>query len=125
VLFTVPKDPNALIHCPDLKRSKAERQAPMGSIISTIYTFFRPFDDERADEPSDFSNVMAQTFLWILLAGFLVLPTTFTNVQKLVVCSNTLTEVVHAVRNVSAYVPSFPLSPLVQSKKTFPALYSF
>jgi hypothetical protein len=85
----------------------------MGSAISTIYTFFRPLDDERADEPSDFSNVMAQIFLWTLLAGFLVLPSTFTNVQKSVVCSNTLTEVVRDVRNISAYVPSFHLSPFV------------
>jgi hypothetical protein len=50
--------------------------------------------------PSDFYNFMAQVFLWILLAGFLVLPSTFPNIQTIVKDSTTLTKVVHTVRNV-------------------------
>ena len=72
--------------------------------------------------PSDFYNIMAQVFLWILLAGFLILPTSFPNIQTIVKGSGTLTKVVHEVRNVPAYVPSFPLvshSPFFQPKKRF------
>ena len=69
--------------------------------------------------PHDFNNVMAQVFLWILLAGFLVLPSTFPNIQTIVKGSGALTNVVHTVRNVPLYVPSFPLVPLRPTKKGF------
>ncbi|KAF8463964.1 hypothetical protein DFH94DRAFT_825221 [Russula ochroleuca] len=59
--------------------------------------------------PSDFYNFMAQVFLWILLAGFLVLPSTFPNIQTIVKDSTTLTKVVHTVRNVPLLVIAFTL----------------
>jgi hypothetical protein len=74
--------------------------------------------------PHDFYNVMAQVFLWILLAGFLVLPSTFPNIQTIVKGSGTLTKVVHTARNVPLYVPSFPLVPLFPIKEASPALYA-
>jgi hypothetical protein len=67
--------------------------------------------------PSDFYSIMAQVFLWILLAGFLVLPGTFPNIQTIVKGSDTLTGVVLTVRNVPLYVPSFPLVPILPPKK--------
>jgi hypothetical protein len=80
------------------------------------------------DAPSDFYNIMAQVFLWILLAGFLILPSSFPNIQTIVKGSGTLTKVLHDVRNAPAYVPSFPLLPVLrffQPKRASPALYSF
>jgi hypothetical protein len=88
------------------KCSKTKRQAPMGLIT----------DDAP---PSDFYNIMAQVFLWILLAGFLILPSSFPNIQTIVKGSGTLTKVVNDVRNTPAYVPSFPLVPLRPTKKGF------
>ena len=69
--------------------------------------------------PSDFYSIMAQVFLWILLAGFLVLPSTFPNIQTIMKSSDTLTGVMLTVRNVPLYVPSLPLVPILPTKKRF------
>ncbi|KAF8463967.1 hypothetical protein DFH94DRAFT_857897 [Russula ochroleuca] len=50
---------------------------------------------------------MAQVFLWILLAGFLILPSSFPNIQTIVKGSGTLTKVLHDVRNAPALVIAF------------------
>jgi hypothetical protein len=50
--------------------------------------------------------------MWIVLAGFLVLPSSFPNIQTILGDSNKLSKVVRVARNVPLYVPFFPLVPL-------------
>ena len=58
--------------------------------------------------PSSWYSVFATVFLWILLAGFLVLPSTFPNVETIVedaTTNQTVKHVLHSVRNHALYVP--------------------
>jgi hypothetical protein len=59
-------------------------------------------------------NFMAGFFMWIVLAGFLVLPTTFPNIIKSKVESSAeLSKALKIVRNVPLYVLSFSLACLL------------
>jgi hypothetical protein len=53
------------------------------------------------------NNVLASFFTWILLAGFLVLPASFSSLDSVMTSSGNLKKVLHAVRNLPLYVP-FP-----------------
>ncbi len=62
-------------------------------------------------------NIMTCVFMYIILAGFLVLPSSFPTIETDVEGSNKLSQVVHFARNVPLYVPFFPLVPLFKPKK--------
>jgi hypothetical protein len=64
-------------------------------------------------------NIMTCVSMWIVLAGFLVLPSSFPTIQTIVGDSNKLSEVVRVARNVPLYVPFFPLAPFFKAKKDF------
>jgi hypothetical protein len=60
------------------------------------------------NSPSSWYSFFATVFLWILLAGFLVLPSTFPNVETIVedaTTNETVKHVFHSVRNHALYVP--------------------
>jgi hypothetical protein len=61
--------------------------------------------------------------LWIVLAGFLVLPSSFPDIQT-ILGNNKLSKVVRVARNVPLYVPFFPLGPLFKAKKVPLAILS-
>jgi hypothetical protein len=85
------------------------------SIAQTKYT---DMVFEIEDMPFRF-NVMTCFFMWIVLAGFLVLPSSFPTIETILWDSTKLSKVVRLVqtRNVSVYVPFFPLVPLFKAKK--------
>jgi len=68
-------------------------------------------------------NVMTCVFMWIVLAGFLVLPSSFPNIQTILGDSNKLSKVVRVARNVPLYVPLFPLFTLFKAKRGSSGLF--
>jgi len=52
------------------------------------------------DEPHNLFSILACVFMWIVLAGFLVLPDSFPKVQNVVNKSGELTKVVQFTRNI-------------------------
>jgi hypothetical protein len=64
-------------------------------------------------------NVMTCCFMWIVLAGFLVLPSSFPTIETILGDSTKFSKVVRLVqtRNIPVYVPFFPLVPLFKAKK--------
>jgi hypothetical protein len=60
-------------------------------------------------------NVLASVFMWTLLASFLVLPTTFPDIE-IAEGSEKFGKMLHIARNAPLYVPSL-LSALFESKK--------
>jgi hypothetical protein len=76
-----------------------------GSIAQTEYT-------DMVFEPIPFRyNVLTCFCMWIVLAGFLMLPSSFPQIQTILGETNELKKVVHLSRNISMYVPFFPLAP--------------
>ena len=67
-------------------------------------------------------NVMTCLFMWIVLAGFLVLPCSFPTIQMIVGDTNKLSKVVRVARNIPVYAPFLPLVPLLEKNKFFLAL---
>ena len=61
-------------------------------------------------------NVMTCAFMWIVLAGFLVLPSSFPNIETILGDENELKKVVRVARNIPLYVPFFPPVPLFKVK---------
>jgi hypothetical protein len=51
-------------------------------------------------EPHDFFSILAGVFMWIVLAGFLVLPGSFPEIQNFVNSSGELGKVVRFMRNI-------------------------
>jgi hypothetical protein len=112
-----------LSQSPNLERGQPVRPTPRrsgtmktfgtsagGSIAQTDYT-------DMVFEPIPFRyNVMTCFCMWIVLAGFLVLPSSFPDIQTILGNSNKLGKVVHITRNVPLYVPFFPLAPLFKQK---------
>ena len=62
--------------------------------------------------PHDFFSILAGVFMWIVLAGFLVLPASFPEIQNLVNKSGEISKIVRFMRNIPLYVLLFPLIPL-------------
>ncbi len=60
--------------------------------------------------------VVTSVFMWIVLAGFLMLPSSFPTIQTILWKSNELGKVVRFARNIPLYVSSSYLSPF-QSKE--------
>jgi hypothetical protein len=112
---------------PNLERGQPARQVPRRSGTSgTMRTFGTSAGNSIAQtEYTDmvfediplWSNVMTCVLMWIVLAGFLVLPSSFPNIQTIVGDSNKLTKVVHDAQHIPLYVPFFPLVPLCKAKK--------
>ena len=75
------------------------------------------------DEPPNIFNILAWIFMWIVLAGFLVLPSSFPQIEEHVNPSNQLAKVVNFTQNIPLYVFFFPLSPLFDPRNGFS--YSF
>lgn len=112
---------------PNLERGQPARQVPRRSGTSgTMRTFGTSAGNSIAQTeytdmvfesiPFHFT-VMTCVFLWIVLAGFLVLPSSFPTLQTILAESNKLTKVVRVARNIPLYVPLFPLVPLCKAKK--------
>lgn len=106
---TLPQSPNPEYAQPARPAAKGPGESKgsgtSGGNIETPY--FR-----MLSEPIPFRfNVMTCVCLWIVLAGFLVLPSSFPTIQTLVdeAQSNKLNKVVRFARNIPLYVPFFPL----------------
>jgi hypothetical protein len=52
------------------------------------------------DEPGRLSSILVHVFMWIILAGFLVIPSSFPQIQKIVSSSGELSSVVQFTRNI-------------------------
>ena len=90
-----------------------------GSIAQTEYT-------DMVFEAIPFRfNVLTCVCMWTVLAGFLVLPSSFPNIQTILGKSNELNKVVRVARNIPLYVPFFPLVPLLKAKNVPSTLCSF
>ena len=61
---------------------------------------------ESVDSVSFGYTVLSAFLHWVILAGFLILPTTFNDLQKIAVNSSTFDKALHAVRHIPLYVPS-------------------
>ena len=61
-------------------------------------------------------NVMTFVFMWIVIAGFLVLPSSCPKIQTILGDSNKLCKVVRVARNIPLYVPFLPLVPFLKRK---------
>jgi hypothetical protein len=111
-----------------LERVKQERRttswttfATLGS-VGTGNTIPRTEFTDMVFEPVPLLySVLSYVFMWTMLAGFLVLPTTFPYIE-MILKNSELGKELHSARNIPVYVPSFPLVPLF--KKAPPALYS-
>jgi hypothetical protein len=68
------------------------------------------------------NNILAGFFSWLLLAGFLVLPGSFSSLDKIPTSSGTTRKVIHAVRNLPLYVPSSHSPPPLSTSKPKPPL---
>jgi hypothetical protein len=106
----------------NLERGQPARQAPRrsgtmrtfgtntGSIAQTVYT-------DMVFEAIPFRfNVLTCVCMWTVLAGFLVLPSSFPNIQTILGKSNELNKVVRVARNIPLYVSFFPLVPILKAK---------
>ena len=63
------------------------------------------------DEPPNLFNILAWIFMWIVLAGFLVLPSSFPQIEEHVNSSGEIAKAVKFTQNIPLYVLFFPLSP--------------
>ena len=107
------------------KRSTTMKTSRTSRSISTIAQ--SEYTDMILEPISSWNNFWSNIFLWIILAGFLVLPSTFPNLETIVENadkndSSDVHKVLHLMRHVSLYVP-----PLLLSKiglfRAVPALY--
>jgi predicted metal-binding membrane protein len=57
-------------------------------------------DLKRLLDPHNLVNILAYVFMWIVLAGFLVLPGSFPQIQTIVNKSGELRKVVQFMRNI-------------------------
>jgi len=62
-------------------------------------------------------NISAGISTWILLAGFLVLPSSFSSLGETETNSGELRKVSQAIRNTPLYVPFFPPISLLRTTK--------
>ena len=91
------------------RRSTTMKSSRTSRSISTIAP--SEYTDMIFEPISSWNNFWTNIFLWIILAGFLVLPSTFPNLETIVENadqkeSGDLHKVLHLVRHVSVYVPS-------------------
>ena len=61
------------------------------------------------------NHILASFFTWVGLAGFLVLPGSFSWLETVQTTSRDVRKVLHAVRNIHLYVPLFELASLFEA----------
>ena len=61
---------------------------------------------ESVDSVSFWYTALSCFLHWVILAGFLVLPTTFDDLQEITVSSSAFNKALHTVRHVPLYVLS-------------------
>lgn len=71
----------------------------------------------KLEQFSVWSYISANFFTWILLAGFLVLPSSFSSLEDIETNSGELRKVLQAIRNIPLYVSFSPLISLLQTTK--------
>lgn len=81
-----------------------------GSIAQTEYT------DMVFESIPFWINSITNLFLWIVLAGFLVLPSSFPNIPPGWQSNeaNDLRKALRIARNIPLFVPFFPVAPLLK-----------
>jgi hypothetical protein len=92
----------------DPEDGRAETRSQTGLFKEKVRDALSRYDDMvLATERVPFwNNILAGFFSWLLLAGFLVLPGSFSSLDKIPASSDTTRKVIHAVRNLPLYVPS-------------------
>ena len=109
-------------HSPDLERRRLQRPGLStlkgGGTSRSVLTLAQSHSSQYTEmviesvESVSFRGTILSCFLhWVILAGFL-LPTTFSDLQKIAVTSSTFDKALHAMRNIPLYVPSLSI-PLV------------
>ena len=115
---SVPQTPTvklSLAQSPAYGRGNSEKQNPRrsgtggtagsvgsGSIMQSRYT------DMVFEEVPRTHNFLSGLFTWILLAGFVVLPGTFSTLEGLQTTSGEFQKVLHAIHHLPLYVHPFP-----------------
>lgn len=94
----------------------------MGTSVATV-----PVDSPESNPREKSHNsghisvwncIFANIFTWILLAGFLVLPSSFSKLESIKTDSGEFKNVLQAIRNLPLYVPLFPIfTPSVRTLK--------
>jgi hypothetical protein len=113
-----------LTQYPDPGRSQPTRRPPkragtIGGTGGTGVSGQTQYTDMIFEEIPFRFNVMTFVFMWIVLAGFLVLPSSFPKIQTILGDSNKLCRVVRVARNIPLYVAFFLLVPLFKEKRGF------
>jgi len=83
---------------PDLESNKQEgppQKTPPGAWILFIRHLKMVLDPRR---------ILAGIFMWTILAGFIVLPGSFPEIQEILSKSGKFTKVLHFVQNIPLYV---------------------
>jgi hypothetical protein len=105
---------------PDLERRRPQRPATMrSSTLKTVGTGrcmlsmaqshssqYTEMIIESVDSVSFWYTALSCFLHWVILAGFLVLPTTFDDLQDIAVSSSAFNKALHTVRHVPLYVLS-------------------
>jgi len=60
--------------------------------------------------------IFASFFTWIMLAGFLVLPSSFSDLEEIQTDSGELRKVLQVIRNIPLYVPYSPLISITKER---------
>ena len=66
-----------------------------------------PYEKLLLKQAPWWQNNLSPFFTWILLAGFLVLPGSFSTLETIETSSGNIKKVLHAIENLPLYVPSF------------------
>jgi len=97
----------------DPEKGGADTQSHTGSMKERVRQAMSRYDHmvlATAYVPF-WNNILSAFFSWLVLASFLTLPSSFSSLDKVQTPSGTLTNVIHAVRNLPLYVPFSPLAP--------------
>ena len=109
----------------DPERGGADTRSHTGSMKGRVRQAMTRYDDMvlATDRVPFWNNILSGFFSWLVLASFLTLPGSFSSLDEVQTPSGTLTNVLHAVRNLPLYVPFSPLAPpplrQIKSELTF------
>jgi len=93
----------------DPEGGRAETQSQTGPLRGRVREALSRYDDMvlATDRVPFWNNILSSFFSWLLLAGFLVLPGTFSNLDEIKTSSGDLKKVIHAVRNLPLFVVAY------------------
>ena len=95
----------------ELGLGKPERQPPKRSVTAGTFGTSSMVQSQYADmvfeEVPRMHNLLSGLFTWILLAGFVVLPGTFSTLEGIQSDSGEVEKVLHAIRHLPLYVHHF------------------